>query len=102
MAKILDQEEQRKALKNINGSIKDLEAANEFLKAQNPSGVYTISFTGEGDKKYSTVMHAENKEELNLLILAHKEREKERIKALAEENRIALDPEDEVILDYTL
>ncbi len=101
MAKILDQEEQRKALKNITSSVKDLESANEFLQTTNPSGIYTITFAGEdGKKKYSTEIRVPSKDDIDRLIMAHKESEKHRIRKLAEENRIALDPEDDVILDY--
>lgn len=102
MAKILDQEEQRKALKNIVSSIKEIDAANEFLKAQNTSGIYSISFTGEDGKKYSTEISASSKEDLNALILVHKEQERDRIRKLAEDNRIALDPEDNEVLDFML
>lgn len=102
MAKILDQEEQRKALKNIISSVKAVEAANEFLAAQNPSGVYSIAFTGEDGKKYATEISAESKEDLDALILAHKEQERGRIEKLAADNRIALDPEDRAVLDFML
>ena len=102
MAKILDQEEQRKALKNITTSIKDLEAANDFLKAKNPSGIYTIAFTDEEGKKCSTTIHAGSKGDIDSLIMTHKEEEKNRITKLAQDNRIALDPEDHEIMDYMI
>ena len=102
MAKILDQEEQRKALKNIIGSIKEITAANEFLSAQNTSGVYSISFTAEDGKKYATEISASSKQDLDALILVHKEQERTRIEKLAEDNRIALDPEDRTVLDFML
>lgn len=102
MAKILDQEEQRKALKNIITSVKDLEAANDFLKATNPSGNYTLTFTGEDGKKFSTAIHANGKDDIDQLILAYKEKEKDRITKLAEDNRIALDPEDLEIMNFMI
>ncbi len=98
MAKILDQEEQRKALRNINDSIKDIKSANEFLRNQNPNGVYVISFTGEDGKKYSAEIKVADKEEVNRLIISHKQQEKLRIVQLAEDNRIALDEEDNEVL----
>ena len=101
MAKILDQEQQRKALKNINDSIKEVNTANEFLTASNPSGKYIITFTGDDDKKHTAEIHTTSKDDLDLLVMAHKEREKQRITKLAEENRIALDPEDHDILNFT-
>lgn len=98
MARILDQEEQKKALKNINASIKEIETANEFMAASNPTGQYSITFTGEDDKKYTTTFTAESKEDIDLLIEAHKANEKNRITKLAEDNRIALDDDDIAVL----
>ena len=102
MAKIKNQEEQRQALKNINNSIKELEAANDFLKTQNPSGKYSISFTGEDGKKYVAEIHLENKDDIAMLVMGHKEKEKQRIAELAQNNGIALDAEDYAVLDYSI
>lgn len=102
MASIKNQDEQRKALKNINDSIKDLKVSNEFLKQQNPSGNYTIAFTGEDGKKYTAEISVEKKDDIAMLIMSHKEKEKQRISELAERNGIALDPEDIEILDFQI
>lgn len=102
MAKILDQEEQRQALKNITNSIKDLDTANEFLKQSNPTGKYSITFTGEDGKKHTAEIIVRNKDDISMLIMAHKEEEKKRITQLAEEKRIELDPEDYEIMDFKM
>lgn len=102
MAKIRDLDAQRKALKDINSTVKELETANEFLKAQNASGIYSISFTGDDGKKYTREIKFESKDELNRRVMIHKEEEKKRILVLAEEHGIDLDPEDMIILDFSI
>lgn len=102
MAKIRDLEAQRRALKDINTTIKELDSANEFLKAQNSSGIYTITFTGDDGKKYTREIKMETKDDLNARVMIYKEEEKKRIIALADEHGIDLDPEDIEILDFTI
>ena len=100
MAKILDEEDQRRALKNITSSIKELDLANEFLRQDNPTGKYIIAFTDENGNKHTAEIIVRNKDDISKLILAHKEEEKKRIVHLAEEKRIDLDPEDYEIMDF--
>lgn len=102
MAQILDQEEQRQALKNITSSIKDLDTANEFLRQGNPTGKYSITFTGEDGKKHTAEITVKNKNDITALILAHKEAEKQRITQLAEDKRILLEPEDHDIMNFMM
>lgn len=100
MAKILDQEQQKKALDNINESIKAMKKINEFLQAANPSGNYTLSFKDADDKKRIAEIHMADNAGIVSLLVGFKQKEKERIAALAEENRIELDPEDHDIMDF--
>lgn len=99
MAKILDQEEQQRALKNINDSIRDLKKGIEFLKANNPTGTYTITMVDGDGKKRSTDIKATS-EEINRLILSHREAEKTRIESLAKDNRIDLEESDIETLSF--
>lgn len=102
MAQILEHNEQRRALKNINSAIKDLENAKAFLQTPNVSGKYTISFEAEDGQRHTTTGYTEDKETLDLLVMNFKDREKIRIIDLAQENRIALDPEDLEILEFSI
>ena len=100
MAKILNQEEQQKALKNINDSIRDLKKGNEILQADNPSGIFTISFTDSAGKRHRAEIHVQSKKIIDQLYLDFKQEEKERIQKLASDNLIDLDDEDIETLDY--
>ena len=97
MANIIGLQEQQRALKEIQDSLKDLSVLNTFLGAHNPSGVYCITFTDEEGKKHKVELPA-NKEEIAALAAPHKKEKCEHVRKLASEKRIALDPEDEEIL----
>lgn len=100
MAKILDQEEQRKALRNIVDSLKKLKNTNEFLDKEPPSGIYTISFTDADGKRCSADILVQDKQTIDALVLQHKEAENARIIKLAADNRIDLDEKDYEIMNY--
>lgn len=100
MAKILDQEQQKKALDNINESIRSMKKINNFLAASNPAHEYALSFKDGEGKKHVAEIHLENNSALADLLMNFKKSEKERIVALAAANRIELDPEDHDIMDY--
>lgn len=100
MAQIMNQEEQNKALKNINESIRSLKKINEFLTAANPSGVYALSFKDQEGKKHIAEIRVDEKSNIASLVMGFKEKENARIKALAESTLISLDPEDHEIMDF--
>lgn len=98
MASIIGLADQQKALKEIKNSLKDLTTINEFLEAQNSSGVYTITFTSDDNKKYSTDIIVESKESINALAIKNKQKRCEDIVKKAEEYKIGLDSADKKIL----
>ena len=100
MAKILDQEQQKKALDNINESIRSMKKINSFLTASNPDGEYSFSFKDEEGKKQNAVFNLTDKSDLVNFFKNFKKSEKDRIVVLAEANRIELDPEDYEVMDY--
>lgn len=100
MAKILDQEQQKKALDNINDSIRSMKKINNFLAASNLVGEYALSFKDAEGKKQTAEIHMDDNSALVNLLLDFKAKEKERITALAAANRIELDPEDHEVMDY--
>lgn len=98
MPKIIGQQEQQRALKDILTMLKDVVAINNFLSMQNKTGKYTISFAGENNVKHSCLLCGAEKDDIDLLALNSKDNLRKQIFALAEEYRIALDPEEEHLL----
>lgn len=94
MAKILGLKEQQKALREINSTLKEFEPINEFLKIQNPSDEYTISFKDENGKTIQTKLLCDDKEPINILVKAYKENLVQSIKQKAAQYNIGLEEEE--------
>lgn len=99
MPKIIDQAAQQKALKDIVSALKEVAIVNAFLQAHNPSGKYTVTFTDASKEKHHCSLYTPDKEELDLLVLNYKDQLKTKILKLAEDYRIALEPEEQIMLD---
>ena len=93
MAQIIGLKEKQLALKDINQKIKSLEPVNEFLKAENPSGVYTISF---GTHKSSLL--CEDADAIKAFVYAYKKNLVDAIRAKAQEYSIEFDASEEEML----
>ena len=99
MPKIIGQAEQQKALKDITSALKEVAIVNAFLQAKNPSGKYTVTFTDASNEKHHCSLFTPDKEDLDLLVLNYKDQLKTKILKLAEDYRIALEPEEQMMLD---
>lgn len=99
MPKIIGQAEQQQALKEITSMLKEVVAVNTFLSSRNTSGKYTVSFSDEHNQKHSCTLFSSDKEDVDLLVLNYKDRLKGKIQALAEEFRIALEPQEQLLLE---
>ena len=104
MPKIIGQAEQQQALKDITSMLKEVVAVNNFLSSHNASGKYTITFSDEHHQKHSCTLFTSDKEDVDLLVLTYKDRLKEKIQSLADDFRIALEPQEQLLLvrDSTL
>ena len=98
MPKIIGQQEQQRALKDILAMLKDVSIINSFLSMQNNSGKYTIAFADGNNVRHSCLLFGTEKDDIYLLALHSKDNLRKQIYALAEEYRIALDPEEERLL----
>lgn len=94
MAQITGLLEMQKALKDIQAKIRSLEPLNTFLKSENNSNEYTISFQGAKAAAY-----CEDKELVNKLVLAQKSMIVNEINSLAEKYSITLEEEDKKIME---
>lgn len=99
MPKIIGQEEQQRALKQITALLKEVSAVNAFLSAENPEGEFVISFTDNNKAKHSCSIFSEDRKAVDQLALNYKNRIKAQILELANEHRIALDHSEQAILD---
>ena len=97
MANIIGLQKQQDALREIESVLKELNNMNQFLSALNPLGKYSISFKDDEGKKHGTEISA-SEEEIGALVNRFKKERTEYILKLAKENRIALDPEDYLVL----
>lgn len=102
MPTIIGQEEQQNALRTINTLLKDASVVNKFLSAKNPSATYSISFPGADGKRVSCKLVVKSKDDMDTLALTYKDQIKSEIFSLAEKYNIALDHEDQMILDDIL
>lgn len=98
MPKIIGLAEQQAAVKKIRAILKDLSVTKTFLDAANVSGEYTITFKGSDNHVYSTTVYAEEKNLVDALAEAYRQRMADEVLALAQQNRIELDPEEKVLL----
>lgn len=97
MANIIGLQQQQDALNEINTILKAVAIINKALEADNPTKTYSLRFTDAEGKKQATDFTAE-KEEINKLLEKNKQEKKDYVLSLAQEFRIALDPEDKEIL----
>lgn len=95
MPKIIGQQEQQRALKDILAMLKDVSAINNFLSMKNDAKKYTISFSDENNAKHSCLLFSVEKDDIDILALHSKEYLRKQIYTLAEDYRIALDAEEE-------
>ena len=93
MAKIIGLKEKQLALKEINQKLKSLEPVNEFLHAENPSGLYTISF----DSFKSTLL-CTDPQTIKNLVNAYKKELVNDIRAKATEFSIEFEEDEEAML----
>lgn len=99
MPKIIGQQEQQRALKEITAALKEVSAINRFLSKQNTSGTYIVSFMDDQNEKQSCSLFTSDKDDVDLLVLNYKDRLKSKIQSLTETYRIALDPQEQALLD---
>ena len=97
MANIMGLQQQQEALKEITDIIKELKVANKFLDMSDPETEYSIGFIDEEGKKMKIEISG-YKSEIDELVNRYKEAKRNKILTLAQENRIALDPEDNEVL----
>lgn len=109
MAKIAGLQEQKEALKTINGLLEEVKKINEFFHLENPSGQYEISFTTtetvekDGAEKKKKKTHTapflcSDREVINRYVRACKEEKSKTIKELAEKHHIVLDEAETALL----
>lgn len=98
MPKIMNQEEQKRALKDITSTLKDLSRINEFLAAVNPNGTFSVDFLASDNARYSATLFVQNKEDIDRFVRDYKKKKCEEIIQLAEKYHIELDPEDDEIM----
>ena len=99
MPKIIGQQEQQRALKEITAALREVTAINRFLSRQNTSGIYAVSFTDDQNEKQSCFLFSTDRDDVDLLVLNYKDRLKSKIQSLTETYRIALEPQEQAMLD---
>ena len=99
MPKIIDQDKQQRALKEITAALKEVAIVNTFLLTSNPCGKYTVSFSDKNNGKHSCTLYTQDKEDLDILVLNYKDQLKTKILTLAEDYRIALEPDEQAMLE---
>ena len=102
MPRIIGQAEQQSAMKEIRVALREMESTNLFLNTANKSGKYSILFTADDGTRCSAIAFTEKKEDIDRFVLHHKHRIANRVKALAEENRIALEIDEKLALGIDL
>lgn len=93
MAKLKGLKERQLALKDINSKLKLLVPVNEFLNAENPSGIYTVSFDG-----YRASLLCKDGEAIRELVLNYKKELVSEIRDLAVQHSIEFEAEEEAML----
>ena len=94
MAQIIGLKEKQEALAEIQSKIRSLETLNKFLQAENPSHEYVVSFA-----KTKAPIFCEEKETIDALVKAYKEKVVEEINKKSAEFSICLDEEDNKIMN---
>lgn len=102
MPKIIGQAEQQAAMREIKSALKEMGDTNLFLEAINHSKKFTISFVADDGSKYHAIAYVEDKEKLDHFVLHYKHLTANRVKQLAEENRIALDLDEKLAFSLDL
>lgn len=79
MAQIVGLKEQKKALADIESMLKEIQVINDFLKKENPSGVYEISFSIENPTiKSSSVGDTESNQSIEAETTVNKDNKKQK------------------------
>lgn len=99
MPKIKDLDAKQRALKDVKAGLKDLESINHFLNASSADNTFVISFQTADGSKVSATAFTENKEEIDLLIMNHRERIVNDINYKAQKYTIEFDEHDLMILE---
>lgn len=105
MPKIRDLAEQKQALREIEALLSEIENINGFLKLENFSGEYEISFTTvetvvkdektkEKKVRNSAPFLCRDRETVNRFVYACKQEKREKIKELSELYNIELDEKE--------
>jgi len=100
MPKIIGHAEQLQAVKDIKAALKDTKILNEFLETDNPTGKYTISCKGPTGQQITTTIEIPDKEILNNLILAYKQKVGEKVLQIAQNNRIELEEDERTVFGF--
>lgn len=93
MAKIIGLKEKQLALKQIEQKMKALGPINEFLDAENPTGVYTLSFAS-----FKTPVLCRDSNIIKQLVLAYKNELVSELKTQAEQYSIEFEESEEALL----
>lgn len=93
MANIIGIKEKQLAVKEINRKLKTLKPINDFLAAENPSGIYTISFDN-----YESNLLCKDGDAIKALVFAFKKELVAELREQAEKFSIEFDDEDEKLL----
>lgn len=94
MAYIVGLKEKQLVLKEISKKLKALAPINAFLSAENPSGLYTISF---GD--HSCHLRCDDSEQIKGFVRSYKKELVEEIRSMAEKATIDFDEDEEALLN---
>lgn len=94
MANIIGLKEKQFALKEINKKLKDLKPINDFLGAENPSGLYEISFG-----TFKSNLLCKDSDTIKAFVFAYKKELVAEIRAQAEKYDIEFDEEEENLLN---
>ena len=97
MARIIGLKEKQRALAEMTKKINSLVPINSFLTAENPSGLYTISF-GDKDSKEKATLLCNDPEAIRALVFNYKKELVAEIRQLAADYTLELEDEDEEII----
>lgn len=93
MAKIIGLKEKQLALKQIEQKIRTLGPINEFLAADNPSGIYTVSFGA-----FKSPLLCPDQVAIRKLVSDYKSKLVREIRAQAEQYSIEFEEDEETLL----
>lgn len=94
MANIIGLKEKQLALKEINRKLKALKPVNDFLDAENPDGVYKISFD-----RFESHLLCKDSDTIKAFVFEYKKEMVTEIRELAKKYSIEFDEEEEKLLN---